>query len=61
MQTCKTCKWWKFPKPKNTGTCYRHPPTPVVDPESHILYHVYPTTERDDFCGDHAPTDKASE
>ena len=51
--SCENCRMWQglYEKSK-TGTCRRHAPRPTFDSlvtDSEVLW---PTTERDDYCGE---------
>ena len=43
---CGGCLWWRAER-ADEGQCHRHAPRAVV---------VWPTTKRDDYCGEAEPT-----
>lgn len=67
---CATCKWWeqvsgnvdKYPS-SSMGECHRHAPIAVMidvdDDEDEHCAGMFPQTFGDDYCGDHAPREKA--
>lgn len=47
---CDECQWWvKNPRTVTVGECHRMPPFPADDIAAP---RYWPTTKRDDFCGE---------
>lgn len=56
MKKCSACDYWDFTG-ENFGLCKRYPPSATIVKEdiSAIYAIVWPSTGKDDYCGEFIP------
>lgn len=55
-ESCSNCKHWRQGKENAPfGRCVRFQPTVIFNPEDNLQHTVFPHTDNDDYCFEHAP------